>query len=170
MVDIASVTIEGPDGRRLVVTAHHAGAIEDDAWVSGYWGVVKDAVDHVGYDKTANLVFAEGKGPSGRQRNRGNAMFDKGGGYELRVAVVTASVLVRGTVTALRWFNPHILAVPPERWSTAVAHVGMSDRLADVVEAAAALRGKLGEHALLDRFLAAALHRPSDAPRSASGP
>jgi hypothetical protein len=56
------------------------------------------------------LVVSAGGAPNARQRERSNQMLRERGLSQAKVAVVTNSLMVRGVVTALSWFNPQMKA------------------------------------------------------------
>jgi hypothetical protein len=127
MANIASTIIRA-DGMQVVVMAHNRAQLTDEEWESGYLAKIREVKDGAGKDTASNLVFAEGQGPNAKQRAAGNAIFGTKEGYLFRVAVVTDSMLVRGVVTTLSWFNPMIDAYGPHDWERAVSHVRLMEK------------------------------------------
>jgi len=70
------------------------------------------------------IVFSHGGSPDGAQRRQLTAAFDN----ELKepVALLTESILVRGIVGALRWFNPLLRAFDPNDLTGACSHLDLS--------------------------------------------
>jgi hypothetical protein len=84
------------------------------------------------------IVFSHGGGPDGAQRRQLTSAFDN----ELRVpvALLTESVLIRGIVGALRWFNPRLRAFGLGEVTAACDHL---DVTADERDRMRALRSEL---------------------------
>jgi hypothetical protein len=127
MANIAS-TIVRADGMQVVVMAHNRERLSDREWEDYYLANIRQVKEGAGKDTASNLVFAEGQGPNAKQRATGNAIFDAKAGYRFRVAVVTDSILVRGVVTTLSWFNPLISAYAPSDWERAIVHVRLGEK------------------------------------------
>jgi hypothetical protein len=134
VANIASVTIEDSDFGRVVITAHNKSVLADDEWESGYLAYIRHLRDTGAFDRIANLVFAEGCGPSSKQRSMGNSIFGKNESYQFKVAVVTDALMVRGVVTAIRWFNPLIDAFGPVDWARALEHARLAPNHWPVVQ------------------------------------
>jgi hypothetical protein len=81
---------------------------------------------------TGVLVATDGAGPDGRQRAILNDLVKQRGG-SFPTAVVTGSLVARGIVTALGWFNPKLRAFAPAALAHALAHVGTDPRRQDDV-------------------------------------
>jgi hypothetical protein len=68
------------------------------------------------------LVLSEGGKPNARQR----AEFSKVvGDHSIRTALVTGSVLARGAITAMSWFNADMRAFAPDNLDEAFAFLGI---------------------------------------------
>jgi hypothetical protein len=69
------------------------------------------------------IVFTDGGGPTTLQRGRLNDALE---GMVVKTAVVTASPVIRGIVTALSWFNPGIKSFVPDRAALALSYLGLA--------------------------------------------
>jgi hypothetical protein len=69
------------------------------------------------------LVVSDGGGPDTAQRGQLQDFF-KAKNHSLQSSVITASVLTRGIVAAVSWFNPNIKAFSPRHFADALAHLG----------------------------------------------
>ena len=89
-------------------------------------------------------VFTDRGEPTAPQRR---ALNDPLGGRTVPVAVVSGSVRVRGTVTALSWFNRKIRAFPPWALGDAIAYLEIPASRTDLIERELhKLRIELGVH------------------------
>lgn len=78
-------------------------APKEEDWEK-YLQFLEDALRRLGPDKKVNtLVLEQGTGPSAAQRKK---LMDLTSPYIARIAVITASPIGRGVVTALAWFKP----------------------------------------------------------------
>jgi hypothetical protein len=154
MPNIASVTVRGDDFGQVVVMAHNSQPLSDEEWETGYLASIRKMKEDAPLFRSGNLVFAEGRGPTPKQRKISNAIYGDGTGYQLRVAVVTESLMVRGAVTALSWFNPRIDAFKPTDWRRAVNHLELKDKHTLVLAAALReLRSKIADVGILNQVL-----------------
>jgi hypothetical protein len=78
-----------------------------------------------GFSKARVLVVTDGGGPDVVMRGELQAFFKKHG-HSPKTAVVTTSVLSRGIVTAVNWFNPNIKAFAPVHFPAALDHLGLA--------------------------------------------
>jgi len=101
----------------LFVVIHPATPPNDDDWMDYLrsWRPLD-------MTRMRTLVFTDGGGPNAAQRKLAN---DALGGKASLTAVVSASQLVRGMVTALSWFNPKIKAFAPEEALEAFHYLGV---------------------------------------------
>jgi hypothetical protein len=76
------------------------------------------------------LVVTEGGGPTPVQRKSMNAVLD---GNELLTAVVTEDIVIRGTVTALSWFNKKIRSFPNSALDDALDYLGVPESQVDAI-------------------------------------
>ena len=76
------------------------------------------------------LICTDGGEPSASQRRVLNELLE---GRTVPVAVVSSSVRVRGTVTALSWFNRKIRAFPPTALREAVAYLEIPASRTDLI-------------------------------------
>jgi hypothetical protein len=70
--------------------------------------------------KPRGIALTDGGGPNAAQRNQINELL---AGREAPSAVVTDSLMVRGIVTALSWFNKQTAAFSPLAITKALRHV-----------------------------------------------
>lgn len=156
MANIESISVTGLRAGELVLMAHNSSTLSDEEWDRNYLEPIRVMKARGGLETCANIVFAEGKGPSAHQRSEGNAIFG-GGHYQFKVAVITGSVMVRGAVTALSWFNPLIRAFSPRDWERAFHHVRLhSTEFKRILAAAAQLRARIDNVDVLNRYIDAA--------------
>lgn len=96
--------------------------------------------------KMRTLCFTDGGAPNSPQRKEVTATL---GGHASRGAIVSASMMVRGVVTALAWFNPLIRAFSPNEIEGAVQYLGVpAEELPHVWAEVRRLRDKLGDQTL----------------------
>ena len=111
---------------RLILVAYGTGNPTD-----AEWDEYLDLVKRHGVDRTMQLIYTGGGEPSAPQRRALNELL---GGYPVAVAVVSSSVRVRGTVTALSWFNRRVRAFPTSAWRDAIAYLEIPTSRADLIE------------------------------------
>jgi len=111
---------------RLFLVVYGTADPSDEEW-DAYLGLVK----HHGIDRTMQLICTDGGEPSAPQRKVLNEVL---GGRTVPVAVVSSSVRVRGTVTALSWFNRKIRAFPPTALREAIAYLEIPASRIDLIE------------------------------------
>ena len=111
---------------RLFLVVYGTADPTDEEW-DAYLGLVK----HHGIDRTMQLICTDGGEPSTQQRKVLNEVL---GGRPVPVAVVSSSVRVRGTVTALSWFNRRIRAFPPTGLHEAIAYLEIPASRIDLIE------------------------------------
>lgn len=111
--------LDGVAGGGLMMLVHNSHSPRDPEWEPYFKELIK-------HDPTRlrSLVFTDGGAPSGGQRKLVNDYLK---GRTSRAAVVTSSPFVRGTVTALSWFNAEIKAFTPEDVDSALAYLGVRD-------------------------------------------
>jgi hypothetical protein len=99
----------------VMLVAHTSRAPTDVEW-ERYLGAMR------GHDveRMRSLVFTDGGAPNMAQRGRLNDTLD---GKTSTGAVISASALVRGVVTALRWFNPKLKAFSPTEVPQALTYL-----------------------------------------------
>jgi hypothetical protein len=87
------------------------------------------------------VVFTDGGAPTGAQRETLRRHMGK---ESLWTAVVTDKVLVRGVVTAIRWFNLKVCAFAPWELPAALKFVGAGgDQIRSICDALVALDKQL---------------------------
>lgn len=155
MANIDSVVVAHPDFGEIIVTAHNSRELSNEEWEANYLRYVRDMKSRGKLNEGANLVFADGKGPNSVQRAAGNAIFGKDKEYTFRVSVITASLMVRGAVTAISWFNPLIRAFSPNDWMRAYHHVRVTEAHYGMIrQAVEVLDRKVANVAVLKHYLA----------------
>jgi hypothetical protein len=123
---------------RLFIVVYGAGDPTDDEWQE-YLTLVR----RHGVDRTMQLVFTEGGEPTSAQRRLLNELL---AGRPVPVAVVSASARVRGTVTALSWFNRTIRAFPPQGLRDALDYLEIPVSRMDLIQReVACLRAELAQ-------------------------
>jgi len=95
------------------------------------WNEYLDVIKHQGIERTMQLILTDGGEPTAPQRQALNELLD---GRTVPVAVVSGSVRVRGTATALSWFNRRIRAFPPSALRDAIAYLEIPVSRIDVIE------------------------------------
>jgi hypothetical protein len=76
------------------------------------------------------LVFSDGGGPNAAQRKLAADVLN---GRSTPVAIVTNSAIMRGVMTALRWFNPQASAFAPSELSDAMAFLQIPEHKQDTL-------------------------------------
>jgi hypothetical protein len=108
------------DASVLVVLALHADAPPSDA----EWGHFCSWIPrHMGHPNGVSMVLTDGGAPSSAQREQ---MRKHLGPVTPLTAVITDKPVVRGVVTAVRWFNPKISAFTPLEFLDAFKFIGLS--------------------------------------------
>ncbi len=95
------------------------------------WDAYLDLVKHDGIERTMQLIYTDGGEPSAPQRQVLNELLR---GRSVPVAVVSGSIRVRATVTALSWFNRKIRAFPPSALRDAIAYLEIPISRTDLIE------------------------------------
>lgn len=70
------------------------------------------------------LVVSDGGGPDATQRAELQELF-KRQDHLLKTSVMLTSVIARGIVAAVSWFNPHIKSFSPRQFGEALSHLGL---------------------------------------------
>jgi hypothetical protein len=100
-------------------------------------------VERHGIDRTMQLIATDGGGPTSVQRRILNEIL---AGRAVPVAVVSGNARIRGTVTALSWFNRSIRAFPPSGLRDAIAYLEIPASRTDLImREMARLRHELGQ-------------------------
>jgi hypothetical protein len=71
------------------------------------------------------LVLTQGGGPSAAQRGRLRTVLEHYPKKKLPTAILTGSVVARGIVTAISWFDQSIEAFPPQQLGAAIKYLGL---------------------------------------------
>lgn len=122
----------------LMIAVHTTRAPSAAEWRQ-YIGTIRE----IDPDKLRTLVFTDGGAPTSTQRKEVTAAL---GGRASRGAIVSASLMVRGAVTALSWFNPLIRAFPPSDVGGALQYLGVpAEEVPLVLAEVDRLRKALGE-------------------------
>jgi hypothetical protein len=123
---------------RLFIVVYGAADPTDEEW-GGYL----ELVERHGVERTMQLICTDGGEPSSVQRRRLNLLL---AGRTVPVAVVSGSTRVRGTVTALSWFNRKIKAFPPSGLREAIAYLEIPATRTELIEREIIkLRAELGQ-------------------------
>jgi hypothetical protein len=88
-------------------------------------------VQHHGIDRTMQLIFTDGGGPSATQRRYLNETL---AGRFVPVAVVSTSARIRMTVTGLSWFNRGIKYFAPSSLREAIAYLEIPSSRTELIE------------------------------------
>src|SRR5580700_663486 len=110
---------------RLFLVVFGASNPTDDEWVD-----YLDVTRQHGIDRTTQLIFTDGGGPTSTQRKYLNDLL---AGRTVPVAVISASATIRGVVTALSWFNRRIKAFPPSGLADALAYLEIPATRAELI-------------------------------------
>ena len=111
---------------RLFIVVYGAANPTDEEWVN-YLKIV----ERHGIDRTMQLILTDGGGPSSTQRKYLNELL---AGRTVPVAILTGSTTIRGTVTALSWFNRKIRAFPPTGLRDAIAYLEIPATRTELIE------------------------------------
>jgi hypothetical protein len=111
---------------RLIIAVYGTANPTEEEWHE-YLALMK----RHGIDRTMQLILTDGGEPTAPQRRALNELI---GGRTVPVAVVSGSVRVRGTVTALSWFNRRIRAFPPSAMRDAIAYLEIPGSRAELIE------------------------------------
>jgi hypothetical protein len=95
------------------------------------WRIYLDAVKRHGIDRTMQLIYTEGGGPSAKQRRSLDALLC---GRSVPVAVLSDNVELRGMIAALSWFNHRIRAFPTADLEGAVAFLEIPSSRTELIE------------------------------------
>jgi hypothetical protein len=104
---------------RLVVTVHTEAVPAEEEWADYMAGV--DA--YLPLEDQRVLVVSAGGGPNGKQRKM---MVDALNGARVPVAIITNSWLMRGSGTAVSWFNPSLKVFGPDDLYRAIDYLGLT--------------------------------------------
>lgn len=123
----------------IVLCIHTTVAPDDAGWQTYVDACLAAAALHAGdFAKVRQLVFTDGGGPNGAQRQRVvDAVDPLRNSKEGRVAVVSSSVAVRGIVTVFNWFNFSVRAFAPTKLGEAIGFLGITNTEAERVRQAA---------------------------------
>jgi hypothetical protein len=70
------------------------------------------------------FVVSDGGGPDAAQRGALQEFF-KSQRHSPKCSVITTSVIGRGIIAAVSWFNPHVKAFSPRGFTDAIAHIDL---------------------------------------------
>jgi hypothetical protein len=106
------------------------------------WHAMLETMRRADLKRFRGLIFTDGGAPNTAQRRRLTALVDA---HPIHAAVVTASPVARGVVTALRWYIPGMKTFAPDRLPEALAYLRVSPAELKAVKATVArLRAELG--------------------------
>lgn len=121
----------------LLLAVHGEDAPSDVEW-DHYCEFIPQLLLH---PNACSVVLTDGGAPTIMQRER---MRKQLGTASRWTAVITDKAMVRGVVTAIRWFNPKVCAFAPWDVRDAFRFVGLSsEQIANVLEALSALDAQL---------------------------
>jgi hypothetical protein len=100
------------------------------------------------FSKLRILVVTDGGGPDVVMRGELQAFF-KTHGHSPKTAVITTSVVVRGIVTAVSWFNPNIKALAPIHFGAALEHLGLTRAAPRLLRELTEMERELGANSCL---------------------
>jgi hypothetical protein len=95
------------------------------------WVAYLKLVESHGVDRTMQLILTDGGEPTPMQRRRLNALV---AGRAVPTAIVSGSARIRGTVTALSWFNRTIKSFPPSGLREAIAYLELPVTRMELIE------------------------------------
>jgi hypothetical protein len=95
------------------------------------WKYYLEVTEQHGIDRTTQLIFTDGGGPTSTQRKYLNDLL---AGRTVPVAVISGSATIRGVVTALSWFNRKIKAFPPSGLGDALAYLEVPATRAELID------------------------------------
>jgi hypothetical protein len=108
------------NGLRLVIGLHTGSAPTNDEW-GAYLAAVKHTLNR-NPENVRGLSLSDGGAPSSIQRSGLNTVLN---GRHIPVSVISDSVVVRGIVTALNWFNGDIKAFAPHSFEEALSYLNV---------------------------------------------
>ncbi len=141
----------------IVLCIHNANAPSDSEWqVYVDCCLAAARLNQGDFSRVRQVVFTDGGAPNGAQREKAVAAVEPlKGAKEGKVAVMSASSIVRGIVTVFNWFNFAVRAFAPSRVEDAFRFLSINaDESAKVWRAAE----RMG--ATLDGGLPKAIVRP----------
>jgi hypothetical protein len=112
------------DTRAVVLVVHDSNSPSDEEWDEYCRNIGECLKDPAG----AGIALTDGGAPNAAQRERVRLQL---AGRTPRSAVVSPSLLVRGVVTALRWYNPHTVAFSPANIRDAFHFLGLTSSQAN---------------------------------------
>lgn len=110
---------------RLFIVVYGAHDPTDDEW----WAYIEDVKRH-GIERTMQLIFTEGGGPTATQRRYLNETL---AGQSVPVAVMSCCQSIRVMVTAMSWFNRKIRYFPPTGLADALAYLEIPVSRGDLI-------------------------------------
>jgi hypothetical protein len=138
------------DSSGLLVSLHTRQAPNDDEWKEYLNLAGRLLVEQMGSDKIGGLSLSDGGAPSMKQRNALNLLLQR---RHVGVAIVSDSIVVRGVVTALHWFNRDISVFAASAMGKAVQRVGVpTARHAELFTILRKMQGRLPRVALLEKI------------------
>lgn len=122
LLDGETMLVDGVDGvGDLFLVVHPKTPPSDQDW-DALMAIYRDRARALrGTAKLSVLVSSDGGGPDAKQRKRLAEL-----GATLRVAVLSASPVVRAIGTAARWFNPELRVLAPDDLESARQHLGIA--------------------------------------------
>jgi len=113
------------DGRDLVVSVHTKKDPTREEWETLLVALKEAEARKAGdLSRVLTLILGDGGSPDTLMRDALSRLLK---GRPLKMAVVTDSVVARGAVTAIGWFNPQVRAFATSKGASVFEYLGMSD-------------------------------------------
>jgi sugar (pentulose or hexulose) kinase len=130
---VTAVVREERDNFSVIVSVNGRTDPTDAEWDAYMEAITQTLAHHKGdLTRIRGISISAGGGPASAQRAKVNQLLS---GRTVRVAIITASSVGRGIVTALSWFNPMIRAFSPARLSDAIRYLELPQNTQDALRA-----------------------------------
>jgi len=103
---------------RVLLGVHHESPPTDEEWARWIALALDPSADGV-------RTIVESSGNSGPNAKQRRALADALGGADIRSAILTDSLVVRGIVTAIAWLNVSLRAFAPDQQREAAEYLGL---------------------------------------------
>jgi hypothetical protein len=111
------------------------------------WQLYLDDFERWQHSLIGYLIFTSGGAPNSHQRRQLRDQIAAHGRPLIRTAVVSDSLLVRGTVSAINLFYGHIRSFRPDATDAALTHIGGLLHRDAILSSLSELRQRLGSDA-----------------------
>ncbi len=133
------------NGLEVVLVLHTQQDPQPEEWTEYVDLLVKLKKKNTGdVSKMRNIVITDGGGPNAKQRTQ--VQTEIYGGEPNKVAAISNSLsnpVKRGLATAVSWFNPGFLALPPDKWRNALQHLGLESDTRSILQQFERLQRKI---------------------------